>query len=145
MDNIDNLFEKGIALLEEKLYNDAIKCFDEVIELNPNSAESYNFRGIAKGYAASGYSEKYIDVVEDFNKTIELSPNEAILYNNRGLANMLLGDYISAIKDYNKSIELGNTDISSYDICIDAYKLLNDFEGAKKMEDRKNVAFNLSD
>ncbi len=60
-------------------HEEAMKDYDKAIELNPQYAEAYNNRGIAK--AELGRNE---EAMKDYDKAIELNPQYAEAYNNRG-------------------------------------------------------------
>ena len=40
--NVTALYNQGLALNQIKKYQDAITCFDQVLEINPKDAPSYN-------------------------------------------------------------------------------------------------------
>ena len=50
------------------------------------------------------------------------------------------GNYKQAFEYYNKATEIGSYNSSMYDACIKAYELLNDFEGAKMIKEKKVIA-----
>ena len=94
-----------------QLQNDEISIEDcnKAIELNPNGADAYNYRGVA--YTDS---KQYERAIEDFNKTIEFDPKNADAHNNRGVAYCFLGHYERAIEDFNKAMELNPNFIMAY-------------------------------
>lgn len=79
----------------------AVEVYTEYLEKNPNSAEAYNWRGMA--YDDLGESDK---ALADFNRAIELSPKYSEPYNNRGEVYRKKKDYGKAAADYHKAIEL---------------------------------------
>ena len=94
-----------------QLQNDerSIEACNKAIELNPNGADAYNYRGVA--YADLKQHER---AIEDFNKSIELHPKNADAYNNRGVAYCFLGHYERAIEDFNKAMELNPNFLMAY-------------------------------
>ena len=94
-----------------QLQNDerSIEDCNKAIELNPNGAGAYNYRGVA--YADLKQHERSI---EDFNKSIELNPKNADAYNNRGVAYCFLGHYERAIEDFNTAMKLNPNFIMAY-------------------------------
>ncbi|MHB1680815.1 MAG: tetratricopeptide repeat protein [bacterium] len=66
MKNIINLFDEGIKLHSEEKFEEAIKKFTKVIEIDPNYAAAYNNRG-----SAYYNSKKYQKAIEDYTKAIE--------------------------------------------------------------------------
>ncbi len=116
-------------------YKEAIKVFDKAINLDPNNANIYNSRGIAKSslgqhadaiddcnkavglrsnyamaYHSRGVAKSHLgqhaDAIDDYDNAIELKPNEALFYNNRGITKSHLGQHADAINDCSKAIEL---------------------------------------
>jgi tetratricopeptide (TPR) repeat protein len=94
-----------------QLQNDerSVEDCNKAIELNPNGADAYNYRGVA--YADL---KQYERAIEDFNKTIEFDPKNADAHNNRGVAYCFLGHYERAIEDFNKAMELNPNFIMAY-------------------------------
>jgi tetratricopeptide (TPR) repeat protein len=93
--------EKGVALVIEGKYNEAIEAFNKAIELNPKDAVAYNNRG-----AAYGQTGNYKQQIEDSSKALQLNPKDAVAFNNRGVAYGELGNHEQEIEDCSKAIEL---------------------------------------
>ncbi|MGZ3649151.1 MAG: tetratricopeptide repeat protein [Syntrophales bacterium] len=93
--------EKGVALVMEGKYNEAIEAFDKAIELNPKDAVAYNNRG-----AAYGQTGNYKQQIEDSTKALQMNPKDAVAFNNRGVAYGELGNYQQEIEDCTRAIEL---------------------------------------
>ena len=85
----------------EKNYKKQIIYYNKVIELNPEDADAYNNKGIAK--AGLGLHE---DAILYYNKSIELNSENAEANINRGVSKIHMGLYNEAIKDLKKTIEL---------------------------------------
>ena len=79
----------------------ALADYDKAIWLNPDDAEAYLNRGIARNKL-----EQYFDAITDFDTAIRLKPNYADAYYNRGVAKDNLGQHNAAIKDYDTAIQL---------------------------------------
>ena len=67
---------------------EAIEAYSESIHLKPNSAVTYNNRGVA-------YSKQddFNLAIADYTKAIELKPDDAQAYRNRGIAYISIGEY----------------------------------------------------
>ncbi len=83
-----------------RLFDQAIRSFDRVIELSP-SALAYSGRGAA-------YFEKsdFDRAIADFDQAIKVDPQYPNAYHNRGITHRVLGDYDAAMADFNQAIKL---------------------------------------
>ncbi len=90
-------------------YNKAIENYTKSIKLNPQNANAYNNRGLAKHAL-----EKHQEAIADYNKAIELNPKDAVAYNNRGFTNYALGEHKAVIADFSKAIELDSKYAMAY-------------------------------
>ena len=76
--------------------------YTEAINLDPNYADAYTSRGVAK-YKLDRYEE----AIEDYNLGIQISPS-ALLYNNRAYCEYKLKQYDKALADYDKAFSIDN-------------------------------------
>jgi tetratricopeptide (TPR) repeat protein len=103
---------QGTVRLNQGDYHGAIAKFNQALQLDPNYASAYLFRGVAK--AALG---DYQGVIADMNQTLKLDPNNPnshLIYGNRSVARAALGDYQGAIADYSQLIRLNPNSSSAY-------------------------------
>jgi tetratricopeptide (TPR) repeat protein len=104
----------------------AIKFYNQSIELNPKQAKSYALRGFI--YLQIKEFDK---VISNYNSAITNDPNYATAYYLRGnfkIAN--LKDFRGAINDYNRAISLRPEYSGAYLNRGDAKYRLNDLQGA---------------
>ncbi len=100
--NAKKYFKKAERNLSSKNYEKAYAGFTKVIELEPDNADAYVFRGLSKYYL-----EVYEDAKIDFDRAIKLVPDYAEVYNFRGIVRDELGDRKGACEDWNKAFDLG--------------------------------------
>ena len=102
-------YNEGYAAKKGKDFYNAVNLFTQAIELNPNHALAYCFRGYC-------YSElqNYYQAFEDFDKALKLEPTNARIYNTRGGAHFLMKNYPKAIEDYSKAIQLNPNYAEAY-------------------------------
>jgi tetratricopeptide (TPR) repeat protein len=93
--------ERGLELVEEGRWQEAIKEYDEAIELDANMAFAYLNRG--QVYNLLGDRQR---AIADLDKAIELDPNLDLAYFYRGNAYENLRDSQRAIADYDKALSL---------------------------------------
>ena len=98
---------RGISYHRMDLYSPALADLATVLELLPDSAANYDYRGIV-------HSDKGdIDLaIADFDKALELDSKFGHSYNNRGNAYTKRDEFDRAIADYTKAVEIepGNSD-----------------------------------
>jgi tetratricopeptide (TPR) repeat protein len=89
---------------KKDLVKNAIRCFNNLIEVSPKFAPAYKNRG--KAYHLNKQLER---AITDFGKAIELDPSDADAYENRGKAWKDKGDKKRAEADFAKARELRAT------------------------------------
>jgi tetratricopeptide (TPR) repeat protein len=97
----EDAFGKGLELIGQQRYDEAIKAFSTAIEIIPRDYQAYNYRGVA--WALKG---NYDRAIADYDKAIEIRPRYAEAYNNRGFARTRRGDLGNALKDYSRALEI---------------------------------------
>ena len=84
-----------------KVWENGVTLFTDVIKKNPNYGDGYNSRGVAYFNM-----QRYNEAIKDYNKAISLKPDFVEAYNNRGNAYYVLNKYNEAINDWEKAIQL---------------------------------------
>ena len=121
----------------------AIKEFDGILRIRPESPEAFNHRAMiywnlgeydralddldnaikyepkyAEAYSNRGFSYRELGqpqrAVEDLDEAIRLDPRYAVAYNNRGLAHSDLGQLQRAVDDYSQAIRLDPGYVQAY-------------------------------
>lgn len=93
--------KKGNDLYEHAKYEDAISCFDKVIEIDPK-----NKWGLINKATALAELARYDESLEFCDKALEINPKAAWSWNTKGWALASLNRYDEAISAYDKSIEI---------------------------------------
>ena len=118
-------FNQGVEKYEAGNYQGAIADYTKAIEINPQEAIPYYYRGDAKFNL-----QDYQGAIADYTKAIEMNPEYADAYNNRGIVKRYLKDYKGAIADYTKAIEINPQDVGAYTNRGIAKNGLKDYQGA---------------
>ncbi len=100
-DRIIEHFNRGLRYSFSKNYDDAIKEFEEVLKLNPNSAEAYNNIGFA--YFDKGDID---NAIIQHKKALEINPRLANAYYGLALAYEKKDRVQDAITNWDKYIKL---------------------------------------
>ncbi len=88
-------------------YVGAIKNYTAAIQLKPDDADAYYYRGLAK-YELRQHTPTISDfntAISDLDTAIRLKPDYADAYNNRGLVKGKLRQYAAAILDFDTAIQ----------------------------------------
>ena len=91
----------GYAYVNASRYDEAIRCCDKALDLEPDFSLAYINRGLA--YVKIG---RLTEAIRDCDKAIALKPDSGDAYYNRGRAYAGLGRLSEAIGDYDKAIVL---------------------------------------
>jgi tetratricopeptide (TPR) repeat protein len=100
--NVDDLYVQGINFTRVRNYREALKVFDEAIQLDGKDARLYVSRGNARANL-----RQIEPALADFNQALQLDPkdtHQAYLY--RGNVYFALGRFSNALSDYNQGIQL---------------------------------------
>ncbi|UXM84179.1 protein kinase domain-containing protein [Methanococcus aeolicus] len=138
-EDADTWYNKGNEYYELGKYNEAIKCYDKALQLNPNYAEVWNNKG-----AALDDLGKYKEAIKCYDKALQLNPNNANARNNKGLALGDLGKYNEAIKCYDKALEIDpNNELAKNNKKI-AQEKLNNLKEKSKTENKSKTKMTYS-
>jgi tetratricopeptide (TPR) repeat protein len=127
----------------EKAILELIANLTEKIQLNPNDATIYNFRGLA--YTQKGETNL---AFEDFNKAIQLNLNYVDAYCNRGGMYVYKDNCDLAIVDFDKAIQLNPNCARAYfcrgsiysDKKGDYIRAIADFEASLRIDPNNDFA-----
>ena len=133
---VDQYFKDGVEFLKAGNIGEALKSFNEVIQIDPNHKFVYFNRGICR------YNKGEFDLaIADFNKSLSLNPNDGDTYYLKALAYFEIKKYSDALNDLNQAIVLNSSKSSWFfkrGECL--YRLenfeeaLNDFDRAIQLE-----------
>lgn len=98
-----------IRSYSENDFQGAIEDYNKSIDLDPDNAETYNYRGTAY-FRLKNYQQALLD----YDRAISLNADFALAYYNRGYVRKQLGDTRGAIEDFERGANLsqqqGDTD-----------------------------------
>ncbi len=100
---------KGIDLRKLGRYQEAINCYDRVLELDPEDPDTWN----NKGYALRKLG-RYREAINCYDTALELDPEYVNAWSNKGLTLSKLGRNQEAIFHINKSLELDSENEDAY-------------------------------
>ena len=92
---------KGSALYFLGKYEEAIKCYDESIKIDPSNPIVWNNKGLALYYLG-----KYDEAILAYEHAIAIDPSDADAWNSKGDSLNSLGKGDEAKKCYDKAKEL---------------------------------------
>ena len=101
--------DKAEEYMANREYDEAIKCYEKILEQDP--LDTYVLTNIGTCYSYSGQFDKAIIYV---NKAIDINPNYDYLWYNKGYVYFNNNDYENALKYFDKSISLNPNDATSW-------------------------------
>lgn len=99
-ENYIAFFNRGAARVFLEDYKGALKDLKKAIEIYPDSAEMYYY----KGYCEAELFD-YKDAIESYSKAIALKPNFAEAFYNRGAAKGELDLYEAGMEDFTTALD----------------------------------------
>lgn len=100
---------RGVDAYFDKEWETALECFSKLIELDPDHADAYIYRGNTMLKL-----ERHDEALADFTKAIEIKPVEAVAYYNRGITLGKLERNDEALADFTKATELKPDEADAY-------------------------------
>ncbi|KKS44747.1 MAG: TPR Domain containing protein [candidate division CPR1 bacterium GW2011_GWA2_42_17] len=101
-EKLKELFEQATGAFSQGDYGQAIKLYEQTLEIHPDFAPSYNFLGLSHKAVGTDLT----DVAWLFKTAIDIDPNYAQAYDNLGKTYYSLGDFNKAEEHCLKAIEL---------------------------------------
>jgi serine/threonine protein kinase len=94
-------YNKGFSFDKLGRNEDAIRCYDKCLDLNPQYADAWHGKGLNLFVLG-----RYEEAIDCYDKTMELDPRKADAWNQKGVSLGCLGRYEEAIKCFDKALEL---------------------------------------
>lgn len=102
---------KGKRYFSQNKFDKAIQCFDKAIEINPNIAEIYVYRGDIN------YIINEEQAIKDYTEAIKLNPKSLKAYYSRGILHeVIFNETEKALFDYTQAIKI-NSDYQEAYVC----------------------------
>jgi tetratricopeptide (TPR) repeat protein len=100
--------EEGVAHFDKNEYDQAIKCYEKVIKLEPRSAAAYNLLGMAyrMKFAQLRDPQMQAQEIAAFQKAVELDPNYWVALFNLGATYYFSGEKAKAAPLFKKALAL---------------------------------------
>ena len=98
---IDQLHDKSAILVSQEQFNEAIRIFDQILEIDPNNVKALINRSAV--LITIGENEKGIS---DTDRILTIDPDNIKAFSNKGNALANLGYYYDAIEIFEKAIKI---------------------------------------
>ena len=96
---------KGLALYKKEDYEEAIKCYDKALKINPKDIAPWFDRGVCF-FSINNYEE----ALKCYDKVLKLNPEYTDVWFRKGECLLSMNNYEEALKCYNKAVELDPCD-----------------------------------
>jgi curved DNA-binding protein CbpA len=99
-------FKRGTVFVKSRKYAEAVKIFDEAIQLNADEAEFYAWRGYARFCAATDKKAAQPEAFRELQQAIKKNERCAPAHYFLGVIAKTLGDNTGALKHFKRTVEL---------------------------------------
>lgn len=103
----ESFCEQAVTYLSDKRFKEAIDACSRAVEINPNFAEAWNFRGCALFNL-----DLFEEALENFDRAININNKFSLAWRNKADSLQALGKDEEAIYAYNQAIEISSHDYS---------------------------------
>ena len=69
--NAQEIWKKGVNLLEDEKYEEALDCFEKILAINPDDPDVWNKKGVTLRSLG-----RYDEAIESFNRALEITPKD---------------------------------------------------------------------
>lgn len=115
--DVPEMFQEANEYFVKGEYNEAVKIYDDVLEIVPDNVSTLKMKGIA--LSNMGFHEKSL---KQFYKIIQKEPDNVIALTGMGVGFGYLGEYHEAKQYFKRALEIDpdNTVIKNYDDFVDS-------------------------
>ncbi|VXD22491.1 Protein prenyltransferase, alpha subunit [Planktothrix serta PCC 8927] len=124
-------FDQGCQQVEKGNFEDALFCFEKVIQLEPDNHVAWSNRG-----AALSLFGRLEEAIDSYDKALEFKPDDHYVWYNRGIALDNLGRLEEAINSFDKALEFKPDDHEAWNSRGGALNNLGRFEEAINSYDK---------
>ena len=128
-----NLLEKGYKHLESSDYILATKKFNEAIQLDPNFAEAYYYRGFTRENLPDSKCD-LIGAEADYSQALSLNHLYSHAYLYRGLLRVRTENLQGALNDFDEFIKLEPNSPDGYHNRAQIYRLMAEKESSPQLK-----------
>jgi predicted TPR repeat methyltransferase len=111
----DSAYGKGVLLMREGRFYEAITAFDEALEVRPLFVEAMSNRA-----TALLEMKRYEEALPAFDKTLAVDAEHAISWNNRANALVAMKRFEEAVESYDRALQLAPTFLEARDNRLNA-------------------------
>ena len=130
----------GIVQLQLNKLNEAIKSFENAIELDPKFIQAFN--NLGNVYIKLG---KFLRAIEIYKKVLSIKPDYPAGYNNLASAQNDLGEYENSIKNYGKALHFDPNYVSAKNNIIQVLTFYNPKNSNQNIFTKLNAELQLID
>lgn len=101
---------KGVSLHSVGRYDEAIRCFDKAIKLDPRNAGIWCNKGRSVDMLGVSWEER----IHCYAEALRIGPQDAATWNNVGTHHERFGEHGDAIRCFDKSLELDPQNVAAW-------------------------------
>lgn len=111
------IYNQGKVYEELQQWDQAIKAFDAVVELDPEDTDAWVNRGVALAEM-----DRHLEAVVSYDRALKLSPDDVDAWANKGNSLQVTGKYDDAVACYTSAINIDPANLAGhYGLCESLY------------------------
>lgn len=127
----NDLLKRGINLYFKKRYQDALKVFDKLLEIEPD-----NFEALANKGTTLATLKKYKEAIKACDMALAINNNCSRALNTKGYILGIMGNHKGAIEAFDKALEIEQNDVVALTNKGYALAVFGKFEEARVLLDK---------
>ena len=111
------IYNQGKVYEELQQWDQAIKAFDTVVELDPEDTDAWVNRGVALAEL-----DRHLEAIASYDRALKLSPGDVDAWANKGNSLQVAGRYDDAVACYTAAINIDPENLAGhYGLCESLY------------------------
>jgi len=109
INDIYGLLNLGNSFSLKGDYSEAMTCYENIIEIDPNHAKAWTSKG-----SAFKNLKRYDDALESYNKALEIDPKDVLAWTTKGDTLINLNKFDEALESFDEALKIDPTYLEAW-------------------------------